>query len=245
VKTFPIIVLIVVILSAVSYRASAAEIYFREGVEVYRAGKYAESAQSFRHALAERPASGTLLNLGIVEWRRGRIGDAILSWEQASWLDPFNAAAKQNLEFARETSQLEAIDLAWYERPSTLLPANVWSWIACGSLAMAVGMVVLPGVLRARKAGWHQAVATTALCVFLLSIVPCIGAVTRSNIGVVLERNAALLLTPTKEGEVISSLPSGQPVRKLRARGNFILVRTQNGSGWIEARKIGFVCPHE
>lgn len=223
--------------------AAAADALFREGVEACRAGQYTAAAQAFRNSLTQQPASGTLLNLGISEWRRGRVGEAVLSWEQAAWLDPFNKDARNNLLFAREVAQLEPPDFTWYEVASTWLPASTWAWIAGGSLWLAVAMVTLPGILRVRKTAWHQTMAALGLVVFLLSIPAYAGVVTRAQFGIVLEKNTRLGLTPTQEAEAVASLSAGETARKLRVRGEYYFIRTQRGSGWVERRQLGLLCP--
>jgi hypothetical protein len=221
----------------------ADDAYFRAGISAYKAGQFEPAAQDFRDSLTKEMASGTLLNLGLSEWRQGQTGEAILVWEQASWLDPFNRAVRQNLLYARETAQANPLELPWFEQTSTWLPANYWVWVASGSLWLAVALVTLPNFLRIRKAGWHQTGAALALGVFLFSLAPSAGIFTRSNIGIVTQKNTRLLLTPTHAAEAVAALPPGEPVRELRQRGDFYFVHSQNGSGWIERSQIGFVTP--
>jgi tetratricopeptide (TPR) repeat protein len=236
------LVWILMLLGAADGQA-AGDVCFQAGVAAYEAGRYEPAAQAFRGSLAQHPAAGTLLNLGLAEWQSGHPGEAMLAWEQAAWLDPFRSAARDNLLFARETTGVNPPDLTWFELASTWLPANFWTWLAGGSLWLAVAMVTVPGFLRVSKAGWHQTTAAVALGVFLLSIPPSIGVVTRSNIGIVVDKNTSLRLTPTQAAEVVASLPAGEPVRRLRIHGDYLLVRTQNGNGWVERRQIRFVCP--
>ena len=70
-----------------------------------------------------------------------------------------------------------------------------------------------------------------------------IGVVSRTNLGFVVKKNAPLLLTPTRTGEVISLLTAGEPARKLKARGEYYFIRTAYGSGWIGRRDFGLVSP--
>jgi tetratricopeptide (TPR) repeat protein len=218
---------------------AAFEELFREGVAAYHLGDYAGAVKAFRQSTTQQPASGTLQNLGNAEWKHGRAGAAILAWEQALWLDPFNEAARMDLRFARKTAQLEAPELAWYEVISTWLPANWWAWIAGTSLWLAVGMVMLPGILRRRKAAWHQAVAALGLMVFLLSVPAYIGLHTRSRIGFVLQKDTPLRLTPTREAQAVTRLAAGEPARFVRTRGNYVLIRTNRTLGWVEREQFG------
>ena len=109
------------------------------------------------------------------------------------------------------------------------------------SLWLAVGAVVVPMVLRLPKASWHQALGAFGLMLFLLSLPAQFGIHTRARLGFILEKGTPLRLTPTEEAQTITQLAPAEPVRCLRARGNFILVRTSRASGWIERNKVGLL----
>jgi hypothetical protein len=67
--------------------------------------------------------------------------------------------------------------------------------------------------------------------------------VSRTEIGFVLKKNAPLLLTPTREAEVVSTLNAGEPARRLRTRGDYFFIRTAFAAGWISREQFGLVCP--
>ena len=237
------LVMLLALIASGHISSGAVETHFSAGIAAYEAGQFEQAAQAFRDSLTNQTAAGTLVNLGLAEWRAGHAGAAVLGWEQATWLNPFDHAARNNLAYVVEMTQINLPDLTWFEETSTWLPANGWTWIAGGSLWLAVALVTLPGFFRWRKAGWHQTVAALALGVFLLCLAPFVGMVTRSNLAIVTEKNTSLRLTPTQAAEEIASLPPGEAVRKLRERGNYFFVHTQNGDGWIERRQISFLCP--
>jgi tetratricopeptide (TPR) repeat protein len=212
---------------------------FTLGTAALQAGQFSDAADALREAAAREPSVGAFVNLGLAEWRRGRVGQAIRAWECALWIDPHDARARGNLAYARQFTGVESPDLAWYERASTWLPVNTWAWIASGSLWLAVGLAVLPGVFRWRRAGWQQAVAALSAAVFLLSLPAQAGAVTRTRIGFVLKKDTPLRLTPTAAAEAIVKLNAGQPLRAGRVRGDYVFVRTAHGQGWIERSQFG------
>src|SRR5262249_11113751 len=150
---------------------------------------------------------------------RGRAGTAILAWEQARWINPFDTRAAGNLEFARTVAEVDAPELNWYETASTWLPGNAWPWLAGVCLWLTVGSLVLPGILRRPKRGWHQALAAVSFGVLLFSLVAGYGVVSRTDIGFILKKNAPLLLTPTTQSDQVSTLTVGEPARRLRVKG--------------------------
>ena len=217
--------------------------FFVQGIELNRAGNLLEAAAAYETSLTNTIAVGALLNLGIIEWQRGHAGTAIRAWEQAQWVDTFDTRAEVNLKFARQVAQLDAPELKWFEQASTWLPANWWVWIAGGSLWLAVGVTVAPGILRRRKAGWHATLAAVGWMIFIFSLTANYGVISRANLGIVLPKNAQLQLTPTRDSEVVATLASGESARQLRERGNYLLIRTGNATGWILREQFGRINP--
>lgn len=231
-----------VLAGLISGRAAANDAFAR-GLEFSRAGEFPEAAAAFRESANAQPAAGTLVNLGLAEWQCGHAGPAILAWEQARWIDPYEQRAAANLNFARQVAQVDAPSLKWYEAVSTWLPPNAWVWLAGLALWLAVGLLVLPGIFRRPRAGWHRLLAALAFGIFLFSLTANSGVVSRTQIGFVVKKNAALRLTPTREGEVITAVAAGEPARRLRTRGNYVFVRTLGGAGWLERDEFGLICP--
>jgi tetratricopeptide (TPR) repeat protein len=223
-------------------RAASPEVLFRSGVTAYQSADYAGAARAFHAAAALQPASGILQNLGLARWQTGASGEAVLAWEQALWMDPLNSAARNNLKFARRMAQLESPDLTWYEVVSTWAPANWWAWVAGGSFWLAVGMTMLPGILRLRRAAWHQWAAALGMMIFLLSIPALVGVHTRSRMGFILQKDTPLRLTPTSEAQATTQLAAGEPARLERVKGRYYFVRVARTQGWIEKSQLGLVC---
>jgi tetratricopeptide (TPR) repeat protein len=236
---------LVILLScfALSTHADDFSSLFQSGVTAYRAGDFPQAVASFRKSAAQRPASGTLENLGTAEWRSDQPGPAILAWEQSLWLDPFNKVSRNNLRFARKVLQVEAPEFAWYEVVSTWLPVNWWAWIAGISFWLAIAAAVLPGIFRLPKAGWHQGLAALGLTVFLLSVPAHAGVHTRSRLGFILQKDTPLRLTPTAEAQTVTRLSAGEPARLLRTRGQYLLLRTSRANGWVRAEEFGRLSP--
>lgn len=214
---------------------------FRQGVAAYSAGKYQDAAKAFQDAVLMAPSTGAYYNLGNAQWQANRPGEAVLAWEHAQWLDPLDKNSRNNLRFARRMRLLETPQLAWYEICSTWLPPAVWPWLACVTFWLAVALVVLPGIFRARKAGWMQGLAAGCFAVFLLTLPALYGIHTRSRIGIVLAQNTPLRLTPTIEAQIVTKLPAGETARLEREKQNYIFVRAAGSAGWVERGDLGIV----
>ena len=231
-----------VALLALATCAAADTNLFQQGLAAYQAGQFPRAAELFQRTLTADISEGALLNLGLAEWQRGHAGAAVLAWERIVWLQPFQPAARANLRFARRAAQLEAPDLTWYEIASTWLPANAWAWLMTGSLWGTLGLVTCVAIGRFRKSGWHQTLTALGFAVFLLSVPPQLGVLTRARLGVVLEADTPLRLTPTRAAEAAAWLRAGEMVRCRRTRGNYVLIRTSQGAGWVERSRLGLVC---
>jgi hypothetical protein len=236
-------IFLVAILAVMATGHAATNNFFAQGGELVHAGNFPAAATAFARAAQTQPASGTLLNLGLAEWQRGHAGAAMLAWEQARWIDPLDRRAENNLKFARTVAQVDAPQLKWFEAASVWLSPTAWLRFAGASLWLAAAALILPRVFRRRKTGWQQLLAALAIFTFLASLTANIGIVSRTEIGFVLRKDAPLRLTPTPTGEVMASLAAGEPARKLRAHGNYFLIRTANESGWIERSAFGLVSP--
>ncbi len=220
---------------------AATDDFFADGLMTARAGNFAEAAAAFEIELKRQPSSGALVNLGIAEWQRGRAGAAMLAWERAVWIDPFDERAQQNLKFARAVAQVDAPELRWHETVSTWLPGNWWLWVAGAGLWLAAGALVLPRVFRRKKSSGLQMLVALGAGFFIFALVANVGVVSRTDIGFVLRKNTPLRLTPTGGSELISMLPAGEPVRRVRSRGNYFFIRTPMAAGWVERGQVGMV----
>lgn len=230
-------------LSLVSSPGATFDELFLYGCRAYAAAGYNQASELFEEALKHGFAPGLLHNLGNAHWQCGRPGPAVLAWERALWLDPYSRNTRANLRLARKTLQLDHPELTWYEISSTWLPVNAWAVLAGLSLWVGLGAVWLPGILRWRKADWHQAVAAVGFAVFLLTVPAMAGVHARSKLAVILNAQTPLRLTPTKEAQVLAKLPAGDVVRVERQRGAYLYVRAGNdAAGWVQQGQVGLIC---
>ena len=216
---------------------------FQKATKAYVSGDFAEAVAGLRQLTeAGEYSAGALHNLGNAEWKVGRPGYAVLAWERARLLDAFNRNTEANLRFARNKAHVEAPVLGWFERYSTWLAAGWWLAIASVALWGGVALLTLPRLLAWRRADWHQGVAALLLAIFLLSVPALFGISKRTRLGVVLEDETPVRLTPTAEGEALAKLPAGEMARVEHKRGDFLYVRAEGDrAGWIKAKDFAMV----
>lgn len=217
-------------LRAASFRGD-----FRAGCVAYADGHFERASSIFGNLARSHPTAAVYHNLGNALWHRNQVGEAILAWERAEWLNPFDSASRTNLDVARQATQLDGPDLAWYEICSTWLPADVWPWLAMVSFWVAVALLLLPGILGWRRSDRQQAVAAAGFAVFLLTVPALVGVQTRSQLGIIRQGNTRLRLTPTREAQVLARLQAGDVVRMAGEHGAYVYVRTEDDSaGWVQ-----------
>lgn len=215
---------------------------FQAGTQAYLGGNFPQAATLYRQSADASLAPGTLHNLGNAEWKSGRPGPAILAWEQAQWLTPSSVNTRANLRFARHSAQLESPSLSWFEICSTWLPVNAWLCLASLSLWLAASMMLLPVIFRWKKSDWHQGLAAGGFAIFLVTVPALLGVHSRSKLGVLLPKQTALRLTPTKEAQTLGQLPAGEIARLELERGDYVYVRAGNdAAGWVERSQFGLI----
>lgn len=220
---------------------TTAESTFHAGVAAYKTADFTQASTDFQKSAEKKPAVGTYQNLGDAEWQRGRMGPAILAWEQALWISPADAAARNDLQFARTFGQIDSPELTWYEVVSTWMPSGGWALVSALAIWLIALMLALPGILRRRRTGGQQALAAIGLTVLLLTVPAHIGWHTRSRLGVVLEANTLLRLTPTETADEITRVGAGEPGRCERAFGNYYFIRFRNTAGWLTRDEFALV----
>ena len=237
--------LAILILLCTSASATTPAERFQTARTAYLSGDFAEAAYQLRELPAAGEWShGALHNLGNAEWKVSRAGYAVLAWERARALDPFDRNTVANLRFARTQAQLLVPERAWFEQYSEWLPSPVWLWSASLGLWGGVALLTLPRLLGTRRADWHQGAAALLLAVFLLAVPALVGLHTRGRIGVVLEDETALRLSPTQEGESLAKLAAGEMGRVENARGDYLYIRAEGDrAGWVHRREFAKIWP--
>lgn len=140
----------------------------------YMQDDFAKAAGLYLQIANEEGTSSDLLyNLGNCYYRMGQPGMAIVYYERALRLDPFNNEARTNLEFVNSKITDEPGDRGMFISNTVngfarKVPANVWAGFAIGSFILLLGAIALyvfTANIRFRKIGFFGAIVLLALCV--------------------------------------------------------------------------------
>ena len=215
---------------------------FQRGTAAYEQKDFELAAQLFAASITNEMSAGAWQNLGNSQWQLGWTAEALIAWERARALDPF-AAEPNNLKFVRDTAQLRAgIDVV--RDRGGLVAGGVVGVVGVREFLVCDGAAAFAGGAAWRRAAGQQALVALGLGVFLLTVPANYGVWTRTRIGLVLAPETSLRYTPTaEEGEPVTRLSAGEPARVVRKRGNYMLIQTRRGEGWVEQRQLGLLFP--
>ena len=192
---------------------------------------------------AESPALH--FNLGNTYFKLGKAGHSIFHFRQALLLDPSSAETRANLALARKSLNLPEVEESLYGKTLARRSPHFWKWMLWGGVWIGMGLALLP-----RYFGLRSPVPVITGAVFLLfSLVPAWAiqkAAEARNLGIILDPNTPMLVSPTQESALSHELQPGQEVHLKRQEGQkeYIFANTENGeSGWVPVKSLGQLHP--
>lgn len=196
------------------------------------------------------------------------MGQAILNYERALWVDPNDPDARANLRLARKTAGLFEPTQTWWQTAAawrslyveTVLASMAWFGLVVFLLfswwnpieKLGDPALEVPGSFAARtRAAWIDVFSQLKLAIVAAALVLifCIGAicvwVPELNRAVVLVADAPLRVAPLEKSPAPSTLKVGDVVRIQSRRGPFYYLETEDGkTGWSTGAEVAPIVPH-
>ncbi|HEX4825643.1 MAG TPA: tetratricopeptide repeat protein [Candidatus Polarisedimenticolaceae bacterium] len=236
--------LLALVLAVSSARAQNPEAAFERACQAYAQGKWDEAADGFRELLRYGFNDPRLeYNLANAEYKRGRLGEAILHYERARRLAPSDPDVLGNLALAR--SRIRDV----IEDPDSGGALTAWrAWqdrIGPGAQAIAAlaGLWVVAGIVTwcaSRRGGftpawgWALSAAVLATIVVALSWQATWTRLSGTRRAVVLHPTAEALAGPGLNNTSQFTLHEGTTVEVRGDRPGWLQVALPNGAtGWI------------
>jgi len=225
--------------------AESAEETFERARAAYEQGNWEQAAEGFRGLLRYGFTDARLeYNLANAEYKRGRMGEAILHYERARRLDPSDPDVLANLAMAR--SRIRDV----IEDPDAAGALTAWrAWQdRVGATAQAVaalaGLWVVAGIVTwcgGRRGGftpaWGWALSVTILVTIVISLSwhATWTRVSGTRRAVVLRPAAEALAGPGLNNTSQFTLHEGTTVEVRGERPGWLQVALPNGAtGWIQ-----------
>lgn len=145
----------------------------------YSKENYDEAIALYNSLLGERGRSAEIYyNLGNAYYRKGEIGNSVLSYERALRVNPSHADARANLAFVNSRLEDRPEDnnsfLTRLHRSVVLsMSADAWAWIALTSFVLfcaAVALYIFSANVTLRKLGFFGAFVLLVLTVYFVVV---------------------------------------------------------------------------
>ena len=216
---------------------------FEQANIFYTQGEFQQAAELYSSIITQHGVSAPLLyNLANSYAAAGKVGPAVLNYEQALRLAPGDADIRGNVEQVRKEAGLYRDNQPLYKRLAELLGADQWLMIA-GCAFLCLGLSALLAALKAGqgKRALHWLMAGS-LAVVLLTLPPAVFRYQDWQIGVVLADDAHLVISPFADAAPAGDIKAGRLVRPEREHGEYVLVETETGkTGWLARDSFALV----
>ncbi|MDD5599104.1 MAG: BatD family protein [Victivallaceae bacterium] len=223
---------------------------FAEAVAAYDSGDFDLAAEFFRVAISkDSPDPALLYNLGTCLCGEGDFAGALVCFERAHLLAPYDTAITENLNFVRRRLFLPEIDKI--ESPTDMLIAASYALRPDEWLLLAVFAWALAGVFLAfrRKLTLNKRIIFVGSCliIFAAALSACIyeqlGAYSNAN-AVVTSPDAELRSLPSSSsGSKLVRLRMGTVVRIIEPRFDWLRIKSESAKGWLHKSKITRIAP--
>lgn len=223
---------------------------FEQGATLYSEGNFSGAAEQWEKMVYSGYTSYELFyNLGNAYFKDGSIAAAILYYEKALLIRPFNEDVKYNLEIARTyiTDSFETVPelflLRWYRMVSLIFHSNIWAVISLVLFIGALGLLLaylLSSRIRVKKISFLAALA------FLLISGLSISLSYQNNI-LKTKKQSAIIFSPAvtgksspdKSGKDLFLIHDGTKVKIEDEVGGWYEVRLSDGNvGWIPGESL-------
>jgi tetratricopeptide (TPR) repeat protein len=221
-----------------------------EAIGAYDSGDFDKAAAFFRSKIDKNaPDPALLYNLGSTLCSKGDLAGALVCFERARLLAPYDSAITENLNFVRR--RLFLPEAGKIDGPTEMLIAASRSlrpdqWLLVAAFAWALAGIFL--AFR-RKLSTNKRIIFIGACgiIFLLAIAACIYEKTgiySDSRAVVTASDAELRSLPSAgSGQKLARLRMGTVVKIIESRLQWVRIKSDDTKGWLLKDKITRIAP--
>lgn len=226
---------------------------YSKGVEAYTNEDFAQAITHWEKLLASGYYSDKLYyNIGNAWFKEGSIPGAILYFEKALLLKPFNEDYRYNLEIAKSYTidrfeiVPEVFFMKWYRMVSLVANSNQWAVMSLGFFIVSLILILL--YLFSLHIGIKKSSFIAGLVFLFFSIIAI--SLSYMNHNIKQKHQYAIIYTPVVTGRSSPDLEAkelfviheGSKVRIEEQLGEWVEVRLSDGNiGWVllaDVRKV-------
>ncbi len=240
-------ILFIIVMTIVSGAVNA-QTTWEEANRMYADGNYIDAAAAYEYMLQETNSAQLYYNIGNAYFRQNELAKAILNYERALRLKPYDKDVRYNLEFAqsRIIDNIEEKDAffisEWMTSLRNLLNESMWSIISIVLFLLAIAGAFIFAFSRniaLRKTGFH-----TAWLTLLLSLC-CLGFSaslhhrdTAREEAIVMQGIVNVKASPDKSGTDLFTLHEGTKVKIRSTLTDWAEITVGDNRGWIKMNTI-------
>jgi tetratricopeptide (TPR) repeat protein len=207
----------------------------QEASGAYSRGDYQTAIRKFEALTLEGMSAPILYNLANSYAQDGQSGRAILNYERALRLAPGDSDSIGNLQLIRKEKGIFQEEHSFGQRFVHLLGLNQWTGLAAFAFLGFAVAFLLPAAVRVKRTS-RYGLAAACFVVTILAIIGANGQYQHWHDGVVVARDARLLVSPFESAASIGSIQEGRLLRPGKSHNNYVLVEDGTGrSGWLAA----------
>jgi tetratricopeptide (TPR) repeat protein len=223
---------------------------FAEAVASYDSGNFNAASKFFRSKIIkDSPDPALLYNLGTCLCNEADFAGALLCFERAHLLAPYDTSITENLNFVRRRLFMPEVNKI--DGPTEMLKAASYSLRPDEWLLIALFAWTAAGIFLAfrRKLSHNKTIVFVGSC--LIIFVLALGAAVFEKMTVYNDANAVVTsksaelrsLPSVSSGRKLLRLRMGTVVRVIESRFNWVRIRSENTKGWIQKDKITSIAP--
>ena len=226
-----------------------AQDWFAEGNAAYSRQSYDSAQVAFQHLVQDHPTFEAYYNLGNAEFRLGHFAEAILSYERARLLNPFDEDLLANLQVAegRIQDEIETLDSAGFGSFFQALQSKRalgWYTAACLVFALLCAVCLTLSLLKAGGRRSFRGLAVLMGVGFVFSL--GLGLMAKASLN---DSDLAIIMAPSIDvqtapdgGDIAFVLHAGTKVQVREANDSWGSIEIANGEvGWIPMEALAFI----
>lgn len=226
-----------------------AQDWFQQGNTAYESQAYDSAQVAYSHLVQEQPTFEAHFNLGNAEFRLGNYAQAILSYERARLINPFDEDLLANISIAegRIQDEIENKEGAGFTSFSQALNSRrALSWYAIATLVLAF-LCALLLALATKKSANRRSYRSLALilgvcALFTLSLGLWSKSQLNQSSAAIVMASSVDVMTAPNGSDIAFVLHAGTKVEVKEVSDDWINVAIANGEvGWLPVMALEFI----